>query len=157
PMKNLNLIFCLFISVFTYAQTEQEDFDQMVASEMKSSFANYEVFVNPNTLNYDVTYHELRFTVNPDVTTPYINGVVKTTFTALDNMNSIVFDMATQLAVSSVVMNGSNLTYSQSNYQLFVNFPSTIPTGNSATVEITYAGSPPQAEQAFTRTTHNGT
>jgi len=156
-MKNLNLLFILFISVFTYAQTEQEDFDQLVASEMRSSSANYEVFVNPNTLNYDVTYHELRFTVNPNVTTPYIEGIVKTTFTALDDMNSIVFDMATQLVVSSVVMNGSNLTYSQSNYQLFIDFPSTIATGNSATVEITYAGAPPQAEQAFTRTTHNGT
>jgi aminopeptidase N len=157
PMKNLNLLFILFISVFTYAQTEQEDFDQLVASEMRSFSANYEVFVNPNTLNYDVTYHELRFTVNPNVTTPYIDGIVKTTFTALDEMNSIVFDMATQLAVSSVVMNGSNLTYSQSNYQLFIDFPNTIATGNSATVEITYAGAPPQAEQAFTRTTHNGT
>jgi len=156
-MKIFNLIVLLFISAFGYSQSEQEDFDQMVAGEMKSSTANYEVFVNPNTLNYDVTYHELRFTVNPNVTTPFINGVVKTTFTALSNMNSIVFDMATQLGVSSVVMNGSNLTYSQSNYQLFINFPTTISTGTSATVEITYAGSPPQAEQAFTRTTHNGT
>ncbi|MCU0349546.1 MAG: T9SS type A sorting domain-containing protein [Flavobacterium sp.] len=156
-MKNFNLIVLLFISAFGYSQSEQEDFDQMVAGEMKSSSANYEVFVNPNTLNYDVTYHELRFTVNPNITTPFINGVVKTTFTALSNMNAIVFDMATQLGVSAVIMNGSNLTFSQSNYQLFINFPTTITSGTSATVEITYSGSPPQAEQAFTRTTHNGT
>ena len=157
PMKNFNLIVLLFISAFGYSQSEQEDFDQMVVGEMKSSSANYEVFVNPNTLNYDVTYHELRFTVNPNITTPFINGVVKTTFTALSNMNAIVFDMATQLGVSAVIMNGSNLTFSQSNYQLFINFPTTITSGTSATVEITYSGSPPQAEQAFTRTTHNGT
>jgi aminopeptidase N len=156
-MKNIFLNLLLISTLFSYSQTENDDFERMVESEMKSSSANYEIFVNPNTLNYDVTYHELRFTVNPNLTTPYIDGIVTTTFTALENMNSIVFDMATQLTVSSVIMNSTNLTYSQNNYQLFINLPSTITTGSSATIEITYGGSPPQAEQAFTRTTHSGT
>jgi aminopeptidase N len=83
--------------------------------------------------------------------------VVKTTFTALANMNTITFDMATQLVVSSVTMNSINLTFSQSNYELNINFPSTITTGTSTSVIITYAGIPPTAEGAFTRGTHAGT
>ena len=35
--------------------------------------------------------------------------------------------------------------------------PSTLTAGNNATVIITYAGSPPQAEGAFTRSLHSGT
>jgi len=129
----------------------------MVESESKSAASTMNVQVNPNTQNYDVTYHELRFTVNPNNTTASISGIVKTTFTALANMNTITFDMATQLVVSSVTMNSVNLTYSQSNYELNINFPSTIFSGTSASVIITYAGIPPTAEGAFTRSTHNGT
>jgi aminopeptidase N len=65
--------------------------------------------------------------------------------------------MATELTVSSVTMNSASLTFSQSNYELNINLPATVTTGNSATVVITYAGSPPQAEGAFTRGTHSGT
>lgn len=124
---------------------------------MKSASATMNVLVNPNTQNYDVTYHELRFTVNPNNTTASISGVVKTTFTALANMSSITFDMATQLVVSSVTMNSTSLTFSQSNSELNINFPTAVTTGTSATVTITYSGIPPTANGAFTRGTHSGT
>jgi aminopeptidase N len=129
----------------------------MVESEMKSAASIQNLRVNPNTLNYDVTYHELRFTVDPNNATPFISGVVKTTFRALANMNSVTFDMATALAVSSVTMNSVSLTFNQSNYELNITLPSTLTAGNNATVIITYAGSPPQAEGAFTRSLHSGT
>jgi hypothetical protein len=72
-------------------------------------------------------------------------------------MTTVTFDMATALAVSSVTMNGSGLTFTQSNYELNIILPTTLSTGTTATVIITYAGSPPQAEAAFTRSTHAGT
>lgn len=156
-MKKITLSFLILFGFIGFAQTDNSRFDRMVEAEMKSASSLQNLRVNPNTLNYDVTYHELRFTVNPNNTTPYINGVVKTTFTALSNMNVVTFDMATALVVSSVTMNSTNLTFSQSNYELNINLPTTLLTGNSATVEITYAGSPPQAEGAFTRSTHSGT
>ena len=154
--KNILSLLFLF-GVIGFAQTDNSEFDRMVEAEMKSASSIQNLRVNPNTLNYDVTYHELRFTVNPNNTTPYINGVVKTTFTALSDINVVTFDMATALVVSSVTMNSTNLTFNQSNYELNINLPSTLTTGNSATVEITYAGSPPQAEGGFTRSTHSGT
>lgn len=154
--QNITYLF-LLLTFFGFSQSESEEFDRMVESEMKSAASVQNLRVNPNTLNYDVTYHELRFTVDPNNTTPFISGVVKTTFTALANMNSVTFDMATALVVSSVTMNSSNLIFNQSNYELNITLPSTLTTGNSETVIITYAGSPPQAEGAFTRGNHSGT
>ncbi|MEN9326554.1 MAG: hypothetical protein RI943_975 [Bacteroidota bacterium] len=156
-MKKFIHFFFLLSVTFCFSQTTELEFEKMVESESKSAASTMNVQVNPNTQNYDVTYHELRFTVNPNNTTASISGIVKTTFTALANMNTITFDMATQLVVSSVTMNSVNLTYSQSNYELNINFPSTISSGTSASVIITYAGIPPTAEGAFTRSTHNGT
>jgi aminopeptidase N len=156
-MKKFIHFFFLLSVTFSFSQTTELEFEKMVESESKSAASTMNVQVNPNTQNYDVTYHELRFTVNPNNTTASISGIVKTTFTALANMNTITFDMATQLVVSSVTMNSVNLTYSQSNYELNINFPSTISSGTSASVIITYAGIPPTAEGAFTRSTHNGT
>ncbi|MFM7683509.1 MAG: M1 family aminopeptidase [Bacteroidota bacterium] len=156
-MKKTTQILLLLLTSFSFSQSDDSEFNRMVESEMKASSSNLNVEVNPNTQNYDITYHELRFTVNPNTTTAYISGSVKTTFTALSNMNTITFDMATQLVVSSVTMNSVNLTFSQSNYELNINFPSTITSGTSATVTINYAGAPPQAEGAFTRGTHSGT
>ncbi len=145
------MTFCCF------SQSTDSEFNKMVESEMKSTSKTMNVQVNPNTQNYDVTYHELSFTVNPNNTTASISGVVKTTFTALANMNVIVFDMATELTVSSVTMNSASLTFSQSNYELNINFPATITAGTSATVVITYSGIPPTTEGAFTRGNHSGT
>lgn len=156
-MKKITQVLFSLYSLVGFSQTNQLEFDTMVEAEMKSAASTMNVQVNPNTQNYDITYHELRFTVDPNNTTPYISGSVKTTFTALSNMNSITFDMATALVVSSVTMNSTNLTFSQANYELVINFPTTVMTGNSATVTINYAGSPPQGEGAFTRGTHSGT
>ena len=156
-MKKITQFFFVLSSFFCFSQTAESEFDKMVLSESKSAASTMNVQVNPNTQNYDITYHELRFTVNPNNSPAAISGVVKTTFTALANMNSITFDMATQLVVSSVTMNSINLTFSQSNYELNINFPSTITTGTSTSVIITYAGIPPTAEGAFTRGTHAGT
>ena len=154
--KNICALFIL-LRVLGFSQSGISEFDRMVEAEMKSASSFQNLRVNPNTLNYDVTHHDLRFTINPDSTTPFISGVVSTTFRALSNMTTVTFDMATALAVSSVTMNGMGLTFTQSNYELNINLPTTLSTGTTATVIITYAGSPPQAEAAFTRSTHAGT
>jgi aminopeptidase N len=156
-MRKITFSFILLIGIISFAQTNDSEFERMVEAEMKSTSSIQNLRVNPNTLNYDVTYHELRFTVDPNVTNPYINGIVKTTFKALSDIDAVTFDMATALTVSSVTMNSISLTFNQSNYELNINLPATVTTGNSATVVITYAGSPPQAEGAFTRGTHSGT
>ncbi|MBC5835047.1 T9SS type A sorting domain-containing protein [Flavobacterium sp. F372] len=154
-MKKTTQIFFVLMTSFCFSQSTDSEFNGMVESEMKSASTIMNVQVNPNTQNYDVTYHELRFTINPAVSS--ISGIVKTTFTALSNMNSIAFDMASALTVSSVTMNSANLTFSETPNQLNINFPATVTTGTSATVIITYSGIPPNTEGEFSKSTHAGT
>jgi aminopeptidase N len=153
-MKKTTQIFFVLLTSFCFSQSTDSEFERMVESEMKSASRAMNVLVNPDTQNYDVTYHELNFTVNPSSSA--ISGVVKTTFTALSNMNTVAFDMASQLVVSSVTMNSSSLTYAQTTNQLTINFPTTVTTGTSATVVITYSGTPPNTEGEFSRSTHAG-
>ena len=154
-MKNNIYYFIILFASICYSQNTTEEFNKMVEAEMKSATSIQNIQVNPNTQNYDVTYQELRFTVDPAVYN--ISGQVTTTFTALSNMNSITFDLTNQLGVSSVTMNSNALSFVQNtNNELVITLPNTISTGNNATVIITYAGAPATGEQAFTASTHNG-
>jgi hypothetical protein len=155
-MKKIILYLFLISGLFGFAQTEEADFERMVEAEMKSASSVQAFAVNPNTLNYDITYHELRFTVDPAV--DFITGQVTSTFTALANMNTVTFDLTNELTVSSVTLAGNPLTFVQNaSNELVITLPSTLTTGNSATVVINYSGVPSNGEAAFTQTTHSGT
>ena len=159
--KNITYLF-LLLAFFGFSQSDSEEFDRMVESEMKSAASLQNLRVNTNTLNYDVTYHELRFTVDPDNTTPFISGVVKTTFRALaNNMSTVTFDFykktTSPFTISSVKINNVATTFSHNaTHELVINLPSTLNTGDSATAEIIYSGVPSTLEGAFTRGIHSG-
>jgi len=154
-MKKLTILFLFFIFLSSYAQTEEDDFNKMVEAEMKSASSRQQVEANPNTLNYNVTYHELRFTVNPAVY--YIEGQVSTTFTALENMTTVTFDLTNQLTVDSVTLSGEPLTFNQNvNNELVIELSSLLLSGTSATVVINYSGAPASGEAAFTTSNHSG-
>ena len=156
-MKNVYLFGLLLSISLVFAQKNDSDFDRIVTAEMHSASSLMNVVVNPNTLNYDVTYHKLEFTVNPAIY--FISGKVTTTFKALSNMNTVVFDMANELTVTSVKRNNVNLTFAESgNNELVITLPQTLLTGASATIEVTYSGVPPVSGfAAFAAETHNGT
>ena len=156
-MKNSILyILCLsFIGVL--AQNNNSETSSIAASEMKSAERQMNLLVNPNTQNYDVTYHKLEFTVDP--ASYFITGQVTTTYTALENMSSITFDMANELEVTSVTKNGMPLLCSESgNNELTITLPSPQLIGTLATVKINYSGMPPvNGFASFASQTHNGT
>jgi aminopeptidase N len=160
--KNITYLF-LLLAFFGFSQSESKEFDRMVESEMKSAASLQNLRVNTNTLNYDVTYHELRFTVDPDNTTPFISGVVKTTFRALaNNMSTVTFDFykktTSPFTISSVKINNVATTFSHNTtHELVINLPSPLNTGDNATAEIIYSGVPSTLEGAFTRGIHSGT
>jgi aminopeptidase N len=156
--KNITYLF-LLLTFFGFSQSDSEEFDRMVESEMKSASSLMQLAVNPNTQNYDVTYSELRFTVNPSVLA--VSGNVKTTFTALsNNMSTVTFDFykktTSPFTISSVKINNVATTFSHnSTHELVINLPSTLNTGDSATAEIIYSGVPSTLEGAFSISTHN--
>jgi len=156
-MKNTFLFLYLFSLSLSFSQIYESELKEIVNAEMKSASSQMSVTINPNTLDYDVTYHQLEFTVNP--ANYFISGTVTTTFTALTDMNSIIFDMANELTVTSVKKNGVAMTFSESgNNELVINFPSTVFIGTSSSVEIIYSGAPPVSGfSAFAAQTHAGT
>lgn len=155
-MKITYFALLLFTVTFSFAQKEQDAFNELVNSEMKSASNLMAVAVNPNTLNYDVTYHKLEFTINPAAY--FVSGKVTTTYTALANMNSVTFDLVTQMVVTSVKKNNISLTFTQNaSNELVITLPVTQAIGTSATVEIIYSGAPPSGGfGSFAATTHNG-
>lgn len=156
--KNITYLF-LLLAIFGFSQSDSEEFDRMVESEMKSASSLMQLAVNPNTQNYDVTYCELRFTVNPSVLS--VSGNVKTTFTSLtNNMSTVTFDFykktTSPFTISSVKINNVATTFSHNaTHELVINLPSTLNTGDSATAEIIYSGVPSTLEGAFSIGTHN--
>lgn len=154
-MKKTYLLLSLFSLALSFGQKQQETINEIATMEMKSAQKTMSVTVNPNTLNYDVTYHKLEFSVDPELN--FITGKVTTTYTALDNMNSVTFDLVNDLVVSSVKQNNQNLTFLQNgNNELVITLPSTQNLGTSRTVEITYSGVPPSGGfGSFAVTTHN--
>lgn len=156
-MKNTILYILCFSFFGTFAQNTISETNRIASSEMKSAERKMNLLVNPNTQNYDVTYHKLEFTVDPAVY--FITGQVTTTYTALENMSSITFDMANELTVTSVTKNGIPLAFTESGInELIITLPSTQLIGTSATVKINYSGVPPvNGFASFASETHNGT
>jgi aminopeptidase N len=141
-MKKIALILVSLLVQSIHSQEENKDFNDMIEAEMKSASGKMDLKVNPNTLNYDITYHKLEFNVDPAVLN--ISGKVTTTFKALENMNSITFDLfktSNPFKISDVKINNSATTFEhKSSHELVIKFPSAIASGSTATVEITYAG-----------------
>lgn len=155
-MKKYYVLLFYFTISLVFAQEGVLETNRIAEAEMKSASQLMSFQVNPNTLNYDVTYSKLEFTVNPAVY--FITGKVTTTFKALNNMTTVTFDLTDQLTVSTVKQGTTNLSFVQNTSdELVITLPSTLTTGNFATVEINYSGAPASGEQAFTRSTHSGT
>lgn len=146
-------IFVLYFSfIGVFAQNTFSETSGIAASEMKSAAREMNLVVNPNTQNYDITYHKLEFTVNPGVYS--VSGKITTTYTALANMSTLTFDLSNTLIVSSVKINNVPLVFSQNTNELVITLPTTQILGTQATVEVIYSGIPPQnGFGSFTSTT----
>lgn len=152
--KTYVALLCFSIS-FVFAQYKPTSTEAIAASELKSASQLLSVAANPNTQNYDITYHKLEFTINPSV--KFITGKITTTFTAVSTMSTITFDFANALTTSSVKMGTTNLAFTENNNnELIITLPAPVPAGNTATVEVNYSGVPPSnGFDAFVQTTHN--
>ncbi|HWR93784.1 MAG TPA: M1 family aminopeptidase [Flavobacterium sp.] len=153
-MRKELVLFVWFLFSSTFAQSDKE-FDDLINAEKKSSFAKFEFVVNPNTSNYDITYCKLEFSVDP--AEQFISGKVTSEYKALEDLETIIFELANNLTVSSIKQNGVNLTFNQNvTNELEIIFTKTQPKGSTSSVEIVYSGVPISTGLgAFTTTTHN--
>lgn len=166
-MNKILLYLFLFGSFSISAQDYLNEINEIAEAELKSSSSLVDIQVNPNTLNYDVVYHSLEFEVDPAVY--FISGNVTTDFIALENMNSITFDLGritntnnpyynNRITVGSVMMNEEPLDFehNSASKELIIQFPNTLLSGTTNSVSISYAGAPNTTEQGFSIDDHNG-
>ncbi|PIF47648.1 putative secreted protein (Por secretion system target) [Chryseobacterium sp. 52] len=147
------ILLIIFPFSIAFSQERKRDIDIISKKEKKSALSAHKFQFNPNTANYDVTYHKIELKVNPAVQS--ISGKVTTNYTALSNMNTVTFDLVNQMVVSSVKQNNVSLSFIQNtNKELVITLPNTQLAGTSASVEITYAGTPPNTGHVFF-TTHS--
>ena len=152
-MKITSLLVLFLTTSIAIAQNAIIEKRSIVNSEKQAASRLMNLAVNPNTLNYDVTYHKLELTVNPAIS--FISGKITTIYTAISNMDTLTFDLSSPLVVSSVKINNSSLSFSQNTSELVITLPTTQFAGTQATVEVIYSGAPPQnGFGAFTSTTH---
>ena len=150
------LVFLFFSPKLVFPQDSATTFNQIVEAEVKSASKTINYKANINTVNYDVTYHKLEFTINPAIA--FISGIVTTTFTAKSEMSTVIFDLADNMPVSQVTQNGAPLSYTQNtNDELVITLSATLLQGQSTSVVITYSGNPESSGfGSFEQTTHNG-
>jgi len=155
-MKRLAVIVTLLSISMSFAQNYSTKNQKIAEAERKSGASVMAFAANPNTANYDVVYHLLKFNVNP--ANYFIEGNVTTHFVAKSNLNTITFDLTDELVVSSVMQRGNSLAFAQnSNDEVVINLPATQNTNVLDSLTITYSGAPATSGGAFTRYTHAGT
>ena len=96
-MKLSFLSFLCFSFIAAFGQNTISETSRIASSEMKSAEREMNMVVNTNTLNYDISYHKLEFTVDP--ANYFISGKITTTYTALTNMTTLIFDLSKFLRI----------------------------------------------------------
>lgn len=153
-MKKSLLLIVQILMISAYAQKSTSQTLNIAQLEQKMTAKKMNLSVNPNTLNYDVTYQKLEFTVDP--TKYFISGIVTSTITALSDLSTVTFDLTNKLTVITVVQNGVSIGFVQNaNNELVITLPAILNSGASTTVEIRYSGTPPIGQEAFITTVHN--
>lgn len=156
-MKRMKNIFylLLFFAGICFSQTDNHSFDKIIEAEAKSASKKLLFKANQHTANYDITYHRFDWNIDPSIA--FISGTVTTTFTAKENMSSIVFDLDDAMTVSSVTQNSTPLSFTQNaSDELVITLSGTLLQGQSTTVAITYSGNPISSGfGSFEQTTHN--
>jgi aminopeptidase N len=108
--------------------------------------------------NYDLKYHRLEFTINPD--TNFIAGTVTSYFkTTKSNVSQISFDLTQNMIVDSVIFHGGKVNFSlTSNDELVIDLATTLTLNYFDSISIIYHGNPNSADShSFVKSEHNGT
>ncbi len=152
-IANLRIIITFITNIIILnitAQTVNER-NKLVEKESlrASGLVNY--VENIKTSNYDIIYQRLEFKLDPEVY--YIEGKVSSHFKALDEMQTIVFELSSELKVENILRRNQNLKFSHRGYFLEIDLGETLEAGVIDSLTIVYSGAPSSENDAFF--THN--
>lgn len=149
------MVFSL-LSMLGFAQDHN---DKEMLALIQKEISNYQMManfnVNPNTLNYDLTYQ--RMDVNLDPAQFNIEGSVTSHFKAKENMSSIYFDLTNALNVYEVKYHGQNLNFQHlPTNELKIDFQNAINANVLDSLTIHYSGAPSTENGAFATHSQSG-
>ena len=155
-MRIALLLLCYFITFTFLGQDYNKSFGSIQKAEAKKALSKMAFKVNINTGNYDIKYHRLAFNLDPSIA--FISGDVTTYFEAKENLNQVVFDLASNMTVSQVLQRGNALSFSQnSNDELIITLPTTQNSGVLDSLTVSYSGNPVSSGfGSFEQNYHNG-
>lgn len=157
-MKHLLYTLCFFIAVVPQGLQAQADFETKDIAAMEAAAHSrlpmgVERVLSSN--NFDVNYYRCRWEIDPAVR--YISGSVTTYYTITLAGTSITLDLMNTLTVDSVKQRSTQLTFSQTDNTLLVNFPVNVNVGTKDSISIFYKGIPAETGfGSFIQTTHAG-
>ena len=104
---------------------------------------------------FDMRHHLLELSVDPGIRA--ISGTVTHRIAAIEDLDEIALDLADELVVSALSVNGQPASFTHADNALIIALPSALPEGEEALVAITYAGVPPETGfGSFVQTEHQG-
>jgi len=153
-MRTRLLLCVLLVASFVHGQINH-DLDHIAESESKSAHTLVNFRANSNTGNYDLKYHRLEFTIDPNAA--FISGDITSYFVAKEDLNQVIFDLDDNLTVSQVTQDGNALTFAQNNSdELVITLPQTQNQGVLDSLTVSYSGNPVSSGfGSFEQTTHN--
>jgi len=141
-MKKYFIFFLIFFLI--HILTQAQDGGNYCSEGKISSFSRLSKLSSvqyPGDSNIDVTYYklDLRVYINPNSLSGIVTVKAKA---ASQNLTTFYLDLVNALAVSSVKLNGTSLTFSQANNQLTINLDRPYNLNEEFSVEISYSGIP---------------
>lgn len=146
-MRHIPLIlFLLYLPVSAGAQSTtghpSKPYEELIAAERAAAGKRMAFRSSAFTDNYDVVYHRLEFSVNPNRF--FIQGTVTTYFlTREDDFSAVQFDMSDALNVTGIRYHGQERSVVQPQGQrLTIPLPAPVEAGTLDSVTIRYEGAP---------------
>lgn len=138
------MIFLVMCSSIFYGQnpSEKEWMSETTIKQEKFSATKKIAFkANPNTGNYDLYYHRLFWQVNPEKSE--IKGEVTSYFTAGEDLQTLIFEISSNLTVSKVIQRAAEISFVQNTQdELVISLPEKLLKGNKDSVTVVYSGNP---------------
>lgn len=151
----INLLALWSVAVL-FAQKPLTISESIVEVEAKSASQLMNYRANLNTGNYDVKYHRLYLNIDPGQVG--MSGAVTTYFEAKSDLNEVVFDLTSNMIVSSVTQRENELTFTQNaDDELRITLPEVLNQGVLDSLTVNYSGNPISSGfGSYEQTTHAG-
>src|ERR1700750_3294265 len=115
------------------AGTEQTASAPTRANLLRGSYGLYRA-------NNDLLFYHLDLRVDPDK--KYISGTNTIRFKMLEDGSRIQLELYPTLAIDKILMGSTTLKYERDGGNFFVDFPKTLSTGRTYSIDVHYSGSP---------------